>query len=179
MTIKKTKKSIRELVLEELENDETGMSGQTGEEEEEVSDGTFEASSIDDFLKKTNTTVTMKKMGCEISPIFNTRDYHNKYRVFVSNPKGKTNFVFWDSVKNTQDGTPTDKEVAFAMGIMDAGIFFNYPDMSPGDFKAEFGYTDDKRANTAYKACKKAYDRFMKMYTNEEFEVILDLAYQV
>ena len=47
MTIKKTKKSIRELVLEELENDETGMSGQTGEEEEEVSDGTFEASSME------------------------------------------------------------------------------------------------------------------------------------
>ena len=181
---KKIKKSVRELVLEELENDETGTAEtnpgeEKNREEEEVSDGAFEASSIGDFLRKTNTTVTMKEEGCEISPIFNTRDYHNKYRIYVRNAKGSTSFVFWDSVKNTQEGIQTDKEEAFAAGIMDAGIFFSDPNMTEEDFKAEFGYEDDKRAKTAYRACKKAYERFSKMYTDEEFEVILDLAHQL
>lgn len=157
---------------EESTPNEEPVKDETETEEE------FTATDFDDFLQKTQSKVTVKKEGCMPSPIFGNRDTrnHNKYRIYIENPKGRISFLFWDSIANTEADKPMDKKDALARFGMDVSSFENAP--SYEEFKSEFGYNEanDSVAQKAYNGCRKQMEKAKKVFTDEELSELKRLA---
>jgi len=147
-------------------------------EDETETEEKFTVTDFDDFLQKTQSKVTVKKEGCMPSPIFGNRDTrnHNKYRVYIENPKGRISFLFWDSIANTEADKPMDKKDALACFGMDVSSFENAP--SYEEFKAEFGYDEanDSLAQKAFNGCRKQMEKAKKIFTDEELSELKRLA---
>ena len=150
--------------------------------DEETSDNTeeseFSAESFEDFLSKTDSKVSVKKEGCMPSPIFGNRDVnnHNKYRVFIENPNGKISFIFWDSIKNTEDGKKLEVNDALAAFGNDVSAFESEP--SYEGFKNSFGYdeTEDNLAQKAYNGCRKQMEKAKKLFNEAQLKELCRLA---
>lgn len=157
------------------EDDQGGQAPDGGEPEEKEA---FSADSLDDFLKKTESKVTVKKEGCMPSPIFGNRDSkdHNKFRVFIQNPKGKVSFVFWDSIANTEKNAPLDVTEALA----DFGRCVQDYEDNPSfdEFKSAFGYdeTEVDLAQKAYNGCRKMMDKAKKLFDDAQLDELKRLA---
>lgn len=164
-----------DMIKDSVEN--TELSAEQ-EDSTETEDGKIEGfKTIDEFLKGTDTKVTVRKEGCEPSPIFGPRDTknHNKYRVYLSNPKGKISFVFWDSIYNTEHNVEFDIEDAIIAISKDAQAYGQ--SLSFEDFKTSFGYdeTNSSVAEKAYNGCRKHMERLNKLYTPEELEQLYSI----
>lgn len=145
--------------------------GETKPEEE------FKADSLEDFLKKTNTKISVKKEGCMPSPIFGNRDQnnHNKYRITIKNEKGSTSFVFWDSINNTAKNKPLDANEAFYCFGRDIEAIQNSTSFE--EFKSNCGYgeTEDNLAQKAYNGCRKELDRAKKLFDENQLKELIRL----
>ena len=175
---KEVAKKIDEIY--EAEDVETDAQNQTDDVE---SDGSgngeeFSADNFDDFLKKTESKVSVKKEGCMPSPIFGNRDSgnHNKYRVYIENPNGKISFLFWDSIKNTEEGKPLDTKAALAAFGNDVSAFEGEP--SYEGFKSAFGYeeTEENLAQKAYNGCRKQMEKARKLFDDGQLKELRRLA---
>lgn len=157
------------------QNQENTTDSENGENAKE---NEFSAENLDDFLKKTETKVTVKKEGCMPSPIFGNRDVknHNKFRVYVGNPKGKVSFVFWDSIANTEKDSPLDEKDAIA----DLGRCILDYEGNPSfeEFKEAFGYdeTEVDLAQKAYNGCRKMVEKAKKIFDGPQIEELKRLA---
>ena len=159
---------------DEPPNDDENEEGE-GEKEEEES---FSAKNFDDFLKQTESKITVTADGCMPSPIFGNRDTqnHNKFLVKIENKKGSVSFTYWDSVANTKAKKPLDSNDAmadFGSCIMD---YEGNP--SPEGFKKAFGYdeTEEDIAQKAYTGCRQMFDNAKKMFTKAQLEELKRLA---
>jgi len=155
---------------QETQGNETSAGEETGE--------AFSAESIEDFLQKTDSKVTVKKEGCMPSPIFGNQDQnnHNKYRIFIENPNGKVSFVFWDSIANTKKGVPLDTNEALISFAKDIDAYQMDPSFE--NFKDAFGYsnTDVDLAQRAYNGCRKQMEKAQKIFTEEQIKELVRLA---
>ena len=158
---------------DEPPNDDENEEGE-GEKEEE----SFSAKNFDDFLKQTESKITVTADGCMPSPIFGNRDTqnHNKFLVKIENKKGSVSFTYWDSVANTKAKKPLDSNDAmadFGSCIMD---YEGNP--SPEGFKKAFGYdeTEEDIAQKAYTGCRQMFDNAKKMFTKAQLEELKRLA---
>lgn len=156
----------------ENQDDDNSESGDPETEED------FSAYDFDDFLKKTKSKVSVKREGCMPSPIFGNRDSsnHNKYRVYIENQKGKISFLFWDSIKNTEDGKPLDTKDALAAFGNDVAAFESEP--SYEGFKTAFGYeeTEENLAQKAYNGCRKQMEKAKKLFGENQLKELQRLA---
>lgn len=183
------KEKLEELDKEEVSEDNTSQEEQQiGDETtenggddsgEETKDESFTANDLSDFLKKTETKLTVKKEGCMPSPIFGTRDSgknHNKYRIYVSNPKGKISFIFWDSIINTEKNVPLEEMEALKSFAMDLEAIEEAPSFE--EFKNLFGYgeTDEQLAQKSFNGCRKQLDKAKKMFTEPQLKELKRLA---
>jgi len=161
---------------DDMGGDENQETGEDNPEEEN-----FSAESLEDFLKKTESKVSVKKEGCMPSPIFGNRDSknHNKYRIFIENPKGKISFIFWDSLKNTEEGKSVDTNEALACFANDVEAYENAPSFE--EFKAEFGYdeTEVDLAQKAFNGCRKQMEKAKKMFTDKQLDELKRLASEI
>lgn len=148
---------------------------ENGEKKEEEN---FSAENLGDFLKKTESKTTVKKEGCMPSPIFGNKDTknHNKFRVYIENPKGKVSFIFWDSITNTEKDSPLDTNEALA----DFGRCISDYEENPSfeEFKETFGYseTDADLAQKAYNGCRKMVEKAKKIFSDAQIEELKRLA---
>jgi hypothetical protein len=99
----------------------------------------------------------------------------NIYQVTISYNGKKTSFRFGDSIKNTWDGIRLDdeKDKAGILETITSDYFVtkeNYPTIE--DFKAEFGYEDNKIARRIYKACIVQSEKLHKLFNDDEIELI-------
>lgn len=164
--------------LYEDEFQDSGDVGDSTESDEQGEDGGFSASSLEDFLQKTETKVRVKKEGCVPSPIFGNRDSsnHNKYRVYLENPKGKTSFIFWDSINNTKNNVALDVNDALVAFGRDVDAYETSP--SYEEFKDAFGYgeTEENLAQKAFNGCRKMMEKAKTMFDDGQLEELKRLA---
>ena len=55
-----------------------------------------------EFLEKAKATCNIEFGGCTINPDWKEKEYRNFYNVVLSSSRGSMNFVFWDSINNTE-----------------------------------------------------------------------------
>lgn len=55
-----------------------------------------------DFLEKSNAVCKIDFGGTSFNPNWKERDLRNFYNITISTDKGTMNFIFWDSVYNTE-----------------------------------------------------------------------------
>lgn len=147
-------------------------------------DEKFEASSLQDFLIKTETKVKISFVSCEPSPIFgpNDKNFHNKFRVTISNKNGDVWFYYWDSIKNTEaskdmdDKNPPSTNDVLACFGKDVGSVDD--NLTEEQFKEIFGYdeTESNLAHKAYQGCKKMVERARKLFDEEQIEKLIQLS---
>lgn len=65
-----------------------------------------------DFLEKTNATCKIEFGGCAVNYDWKEKDCRNFYNVTLSTTRGTMNFVFWDSIYNTELSKMTVEEYA-------------------------------------------------------------------
>ena len=65
-----------------------------------------------DFLEKANATCNIEFGGCTINPDWKEKEYRNFYNVVLSSSRGSMQFVFWDSIHNTEISKMTLAEYA-------------------------------------------------------------------
>ena len=65
-----------------------------------------------DFLQKANATCNIEFGGCTINPDWEEKEYRNFYNVVLSSSRGSMQFVFWDSINNTEISKMTLGEYA-------------------------------------------------------------------
>lgn len=160
-------------VCEKTENANNEAEGTENETED-----SFHADSLKDFLQKTETKLSVKKEGSEPSPIFGSGDMrnHNKYRIRLENKNGSVSFIFWDSIKNTENNVALDEDDALGAFGIDCSAYES--SMSFEDFKSQFGYdeTDDNRAQKAYNGCRKQMEKAKKMFSEDEISELIRLS---
>ena len=151
--------------------------GQQNDENQEKEES-FHAEDLGDFLKKTESKISVKKEGCMPSPIFGNRDTrnHNKFRVYVENKKGKVSFIFWDSIANTEKNQALDPNEAladFGRCVMD---YEENPSFE--EFKETFGYdeTEVDLAQKAYNGCRKMVEKAKKIFDSAQIDELKRLA---
>lgn len=149
-----------------------------GKGDEENGEETFSAEDLGDFLKKTESKISVKKEGCMPSPIFGNRDTsnHNKFRVYIENPKGRISFIFWDSTANTEKNNPLNPNEALADFGKCVSDYENNPSFE--EFKEAFGYdeTEENLAQKAYNGCRKMMDKAKKIFDDVQLEELKRLA---
>ena len=147
------------------------------DDSEEKKEPEFNADSIEDFLKKTNTKATYNKEGCMPSPIFGNRDTknHNKYRVTLKNDKGSISFLFWDSIANTEAHKDLDINDAIASFGLDLGAIED--SMSYQDFKSQFyNQTEENIAQKAFNGCRKQAEKAKKLFDENQIKELIRLS---
>lgn len=176
------KGSTLEKNIAELGETEFGESSEdvenSNEKDNETTEESFHADSLKDFLQKTETKLSVKKEGSEPSPIFGPDDMrnHNKYRIKLENKNGSISFIFWDSIKNTENNVALDEDDALGAFGIDCSAYES--SMSFEDFKSQFGYdkTDDNRAQKAYNGCRKQMEKAKKMFSEDEISELIRLS---
>ena len=129
-----------------------------------------------DFLESTDTKVYIRKDDIvQGFPFADDKMMHNKYRVYVSNDRGKFNFPFYDSYYNyINNKKPTVYDVLACLN--------KYPVSDDlWDFINEFGYEihckkDYERAVSAYEGCRNEYENLARLYTEEELERLREIS---
>lgn len=103
------------------------------------------------------------------------RTSHNKFRVTVSNDKGCTSFDYYGSHTDWENG----QEELDESGKNNALYCFLSDAMAGNqdfeNFCSEMGYNEDSRtAERIHKACKKSYEKAIKLFSEEEISELLN-----
>lgn len=134
-------------------------------------------SSLGDMLSKTETEVSVQKTGTEPSPIFGPNDTkpHDKWKVTLRNGNGSTNFVFWSSIADTENGTTPTRDEMIASIAQDCGEYGN--SMSLDEFRERFGYEDSDMeiAQKSYDGFRQLVEDVRKMFPDGGFEEFVRL----
>ena len=127
-----------------------------------------------DFLKNANAKMTIKYHDTLANETWGDYAPRNLYKVIIKTPKGQMTTIFWDSLHNTNYGIePTAYDVLACLQKYDVGTI--------DDFVSEFGYEvnswqDVKRIEKIYKGCKKEYRNICRIFTDEQIEVLCEIA---
>ena len=89
----------------------------------------------------------------------------NKYKITMTYNKKTISFIFNDNFENKSNLN----DCLYCL-IMDS-YAFEYNE-SIKDFMCEFGYTNESEAKRIYNACEKQFERFNKLFTQEERQLL-------
>lgn len=124
----------------------------------------------DQFLKKSNTSIKICKVGVvEGFPFDNDNLLHCKYRVTLRRKQNMYSFIFFDSYSNYKEcKSPTPYDILASLQS------YPVPD-NVNDFAFEYGYDicDKKSYNKVRKiwsACKRQYEKLSALYDSEFME---------
>lgn len=99
-------------------------------------------------------------------PGWDSKEFHNEFRITVSRGKNRFSFKFWDSINSTQHNEcPTAYDVLCRVDFNDPGSYEYWC--------SNFGYsTDSIRAARAYKETVRLAHHYNKMFSPSELELI-------
>jgi len=131
-------------------------------------DGSEYEQQAQNFLKKTGSKISIKNTGLKV-PNWG-KERVNSYSIFLENERNGYFFDFYDSINATQKGEkPTIYGILVCIGVDYSEDF--------EDFCINYGYaTDSIKALETYKEVCRHNEELEAMYTDEELELLSEVA---
>ena len=127
------------------------------------------------FLKETNTTITIKKSGSVLGfPNAKTKEGHFRYRVTIKNTRHSFSFYFYGShfdYLNNKHGV-TEYDILATLQKYDPETLDNFIDMYGYEIKS---VQDFYNVRNIYKATVKEYKAVRKLFTDEEINNLMEI----
>lgn len=123
-----------------------------------------------DFLKATNTKLTIKYVNTTFNPMWNDTAVRNCYKVVLKRNGVQMTYTFWDSIHNTRlDEEPSPYDVLACLQTYE-------PEDTFEAFCLEYGYDSDSiRALKIYKAVWREYAKLRKLFSVEELALLAEI----
>jgi hypothetical protein len=109
-------------------------------------------------------------------PEWDKENLHNNFKIFVKNLDNneQISFLFWDSIKNYEEGktelTEEDLIYCFKM-LLDDAISYLDSNGDIDEFQKEFGIEKVSETVRAFKGCKKQLEKVKKLGIDTENEI--------